>query len=257
MTPLAIAYRDVWDRRIARWMDGSSTALGANVPDLRGVDTRAVPEPYVGDPGAPGLAVVLSLNPGEAGAAQRPGGATYEAVRRDGYAAVYGRCAAEAGGPAEDTYQWMKNNRAEWPGRLLGTGAGDILHLDLVPWHTRHWSGIAWTDAAVAWAWDEVLSPAGRLAAATELSRRCGRPVVLAVGRPYAALLEAGAVRQGVSSVGSADAGGRHFALHRVAGRGEDAGYDVLVTWARGTNRAPAASHDRIVRALLGLATPA
>ena len=45
MTPYATAYRNTWDRRIARWMDGSSSGLGSNVPALRGVDTRAVLRP--------------------------------------------------------------------------------------------------------------------------------------------------------------------------------------------------------------------
>lgn len=262
MTTYAGTYRDTWDRRIARWVDGTAPDLGVGA--LRaalhggGLDTSAMPEPYLGDPSDPGLAVVLSLNPGEAGTAQRAGGLSHEAVRRSGYASVYGRRAVAEGEPAHGTHAWVAKRRAPWPSRLVGAGshaAASILHMDLVPWHTKRWPGVTWTDAARAWAWEEVLRPAGCLAGATALSRRCGRPVVLAVGRPYDELLSASASSHGVSVTRADASGARHFALHRVPAGAKDVGFDVLVTWAKGTNDAPAASHDTTARALLGIAT--
>jgi hypothetical protein len=262
---------DYWDQHVARWFEDSDHKLGADevfraCRSPEALHTAALPEPYVGDPGQPGLAVLLNLNPGREDPAQLPGGAFYATARARGYSA-----AVRSWTVASATVDWW-SGRSRWPARLLGDTAPRarplVYGLDVFPWHSKRWPGLRLTAASLVWITRRVLIPAGAASANTKLGearmQRGLPPVVLGVGtalndaicrltrkRPLIAAVDAGWPQNANGAPVN-----RTIALHSLTLRDPHEGmiaFDVLVTWAPGGNNPPAAAFDQTVKNILGV----
>jgi len=188
-----------WNERILNWIEeGPDFDMGLkllreayNGAGDSALQLNAMPEPFVGDPlstEAP-TAVMLTLNPGEAGAAQLHGcGELVQRVESETYSEVAKSYLHE------NTKKWW-SGRSRWPARILGISADTcrVVGIDMIPWHSKKWGGLQITSETRQWFKENVLQPASHLAAGSALSRisKPGYPLVLAIGSQHVHLLQA------------------------------------------------------------------
>ena len=260
-------YVSGWDARIAAWIEKAGKD-DLDAPELiaayhdgdptRALQRRALPEPYVGNPLADALdAVVVNLNPGSDLVDQRlPAGEHAMNVAKNGYHAVYSQWCVP-----EKTSNWWARRR-DWVHRILPDSQrrADIFGIDLFPWHSAGWGGIAWTQPVVQWMESNVIDVVRSLAPLTrlgKLTREHGHPAAaLAVGASVRELLKrAGYTVEPLLRVaGWPDAAtGEPSARRFYRCTAKDGGLQVLVTTAPRSNTAPSALFDGVVRHYLGI----